>query len=69
MQAVRNELKWADGKAVKSEMDLMVMNLLGPKTEADLAPPPATKVDKKPKAAKDPKAKESAPKDDKNSGK
>lgn len=24
MQSVRNELKWADGKAVKNEMDLMV---------------------------------------------
>ncbi|XP_034251658.1 probable glutamine--tRNA ligase [Thrips palmi] len=69
MQAVRNELKWADGKAVKNEMDLMVMNLLGPKTEADLAPPPVNKVDKKPKAAKDAKnvTKEGAQKEDKSS--
>lgn len=69
MQAVRNELKWADGKAVKNEMDLMVMNLLGPKTEADLAPPPA-KSDKKAKAAKDPKtsSKDANAKEDKTSG-
>lgn len=47
------------------------MNLLGPKTEADLAPPPSNKVDKKPKAAKDPKsaAKEGTPKDEKSGGK
>ncbi|RZF43263.1 hypothetical protein LSTR_LSTR001524 [Laodelphax striatellus] len=40
MQAVRNELKWADGKAVKSEVDLQIFTLLGPKTEADMAPAP-----------------------------
>ncbi|XP_022187342.2 probable glutamine--tRNA ligase [Nilaparvata lugens] len=40
MQAVRNELKWADGKAVKSEVDLQIFTLLGPKTEADMAPVP-----------------------------
>ncbi|GJQ79008.1 Aats-gln [Trypoxylus dichotomus] len=40
MQKVRNELPWADGKAVKSEIDLQIFDLLGPKTEADLAPPP-----------------------------
>ncbi|KAF2878943.1 hypothetical protein ILUMI_27216 [Ignelater luminosus] len=45
MQQVRNELPWADGKAVKSEIDLQVFDLLGPKTESDLAPPP--KNDKK----------------------
>ena len=45
MAEVRKGLKWADGKAVKSEIDVQVLDLLGPKTEADLAPPP--KVDKK----------------------
>ncbi|KAE8744754.1 hypothetical protein FOCC_FOCC008570 [Frankliniella occidentalis] len=67
MQAVRNELKWADGKAVKNEMDLMVMNLLGPKTEADLAPAPTNKTEKKSKAPKDSKSssKDTSAKDDK----
>lgn len=52
MSEVRNALKWADGKVVKSEIDLQLLSLLGPKSEADLAPPP--KVEK---AAKQPKAK------------
>ncbi|CAH1113355.1 unnamed protein product [Psylliodes chrysocephalus] len=47
MQKVRSELVWADGKAVKNEIDVQVFNLLGPKTEADLAPVP--KVGKAPK--------------------
>ena len=55
MAEVRKTLKWADGKAVKSEIDVQVLDLLGPKTEADLAPPP--KVEKKTKpAAAAPKA-------------
>lgn len=40
---VRAKLLWADGKAVKSEVDVQIFDLLGPKTEADLAPPPAAK--------------------------
>ncbi|XP_067908316.1 glutamine--tRNA ligase isoform X2 [Heterodontus francisci] len=44
MGEVRNKLKWADGKIIKNEVDLQVLNLLGPKTEADL--------EKKAKAAK-----------------
>ncbi|NXC22673.1 SYQ ligase, partial [Corythaeola cristata] len=40
----RNRLRWADGKTIKNEVDLQVLHLLGPKTEADL--------EKKPKAAK-----------------
>ncbi|KAM3968219.1 glutaminyl-tRNA synthetase [Aphomia sociella] len=47
MQAVRSELPWADGKAIKSEVDVQILDLLGPKTEADLAPPP--KAEKKSK--------------------
>uniref|UniRef100_A0A1L8DRP0 Probable glutamine--tRNA ligase n=1 Tax=Nyssomyia neivai TaxID=330878 RepID=A0A1L8DRP0_9DIPT len=45
MQEVRTALPWADGKAVKSEVEVQIFDLLGPKTEADLAPPP--KVEKK----------------------
>ncbi|XP_046978596.1 probable glutamine--tRNA ligase [Vanessa cardui] len=47
MQAVRADLKWADGKAIKNEVDVQILDLLGPKTEADLAPIP--KAEKKPK--------------------
>ena len=35
----RKELKFADGKLVKSEVDAQVAALLGPKTESDLAKP------------------------------
>ncbi|KAL4708789.1 hypothetical protein ACJJTC_011753 [Scirpophaga incertulas] len=47
MQNVRADLPWADGKAIKNEVDIQILDLLGPKTEADLAPPP--KADKKAK--------------------
>ncbi|XP_074861719.1 glutamine--tRNA ligase isoform X2 [Carettochelys insculpta] len=40
----RSRLRWADGKSIKNEVDLQVLHLLGPKTEADL--------EKKPKAGK-----------------
>lgn len=40
MQEVRTQLKWADGKAVKSEVEVQIFDLLGPKTEEDLKPPP-----------------------------
>ncbi|XP_041973092.1 probable glutamine--tRNA ligase [Aricia agestis] len=59
MQAVRADLKWADGKAIKNEVDVQILDLLGPKTEADLAPVP--KTDKKAKTndgAKKPKKEE-----------
>ncbi|XP_055594275.1 probable glutamine--tRNA ligase [Uranotaenia lowii] len=46
----RNLLPWADGKAVKNEVDVQIFDLLGPKTDADLAPPP--KGDKKVKEKK-----------------
>ncbi len=48
MAEVRKKLPWADGKAVKSEFDVQVLDMLGPKTDADLAPPP-----KKEKKGKD----------------
>ena len=31
-------LKWADGKLVKNEIDMQLLNLLGPKSEEDLKP-------------------------------
>ena len=40
MGRVRAKLKWADGKAVKSEVELQLLDLLGPKTDEDLLPPP-----------------------------
>lgn len=42
---VRQKLRWADGKAIKSEMDLQLLDMLGPKTDEDLLPP--VKGDKK----------------------
>ena len=50
MQEVRQELKWADGKEIKNEVDLQVLDLLGPKTEADFSP--QTKQSKKLKTDK-----------------
>lgn len=38
MQEVRNSLKWADGKMIKSEVDVQLLDLLGPKNESDNAP-------------------------------
>ncbi|XP_033322525.1 glutaminyl-tRNA synthetase isoform X1 [Megalopta genalis] len=42
MQHVRNNLKWADGKAIKNEFDVQILVLLGPKVDLDFAPPPKT---------------------------
>ena len=56
MASVRTKLKWADGKAVKAEFDLQLLDILGPKTDADLAPPPKAekkKGDKKAAVKKD----------------
>ncbi|CAB1336142.1 unnamed protein product [Coregonus sp. 'balchen'] len=44
MGEARGGLMWADGKTIKNEVDMQVLHLLGPKTEADL--------EKKPKAQK-----------------
>lgn len=57
MQQVRDVLKWADGKAIKNELDIQILDLLGPKTEADLAPAP-----KQVKQSKDKEAKAKKPK-------
>lgn len=54
MQDARAELgRWVDGKAVRSEVDLQVMDLLGPKTAEDLAPQPKTQEKKQKPAARD----------------
>jgi len=53
MAEVRNELKWADGKAIKEEIETQLLNTLGPKTDEDLAPP--KKADKKKGGAGDSK--------------
>lgn len=47
---VRALLPWADGKAVKAEVDVQIFDLLGPKNEADLAP---VVKEKKPKEKKE----------------
>uniref|UniRef100_A0A6Q2XFA3 Glutamine--tRNA ligase n=1 Tax=Esox lucius TaxID=8010 RepID=A0A6Q2XFA3_ESOLU len=40
MGEARCGLMWADGKMIKNEVDLQVLHLLGPKTEADLEKKP-----------------------------
>ncbi|XP_069499400.1 glutamine--tRNA ligase [Ambystoma mexicanum] len=52
MGEARSKLKWADGKIIKNEVDLQVLHLLGPKTDADLekkqkAPKQRSETDKK----------------------
>ncbi|NWY00040.1 SYQ ligase, partial [Nothoprocta ornata] len=42
MGEARSRLRWADGKTIKNEVDLQVLHLLGPKTEADLEKKPKT---------------------------
>ncbi len=49
MNEVRSALKWADGGLIKKEVDLQILSLLGPKTEADLAPIKVEKPVKQPK--------------------
>lgn len=51
MQEIRVKLPWADGKHVKSEIEVQLFDLLGEKTAADLAPP--SKAEKKPKEKKE----------------
>ncbi|XP_038054091.1 glutamine--tRNA ligase-like, partial [Patiria miniata] len=46
MGEVRQSLKWADGKAIKSEVDMQVLDLLGPKTDADREKPTKAKESK-----------------------
>ncbi|KXZ51794.1 hypothetical protein GPECTOR_11g237 [Gonium pectorale] len=61
---VTRKLKWADGAAVRSALEAAVEALLGPKTEADLAPPEPKKKVKapaQPAAPKEEKPKEDEP--------
>ncbi|KAF6031706.1 QARS [Bugula neritina] len=59
---VKKSYKWADGKDVKSEIDVQLRDLLGPKTAADLEKPKA----KKPKSTgQTEKVEAAAPKDSK----
>ncbi|XP_070559833.1 glutamine--tRNA ligase-like [Ptychodera flava] len=44
MGEIRSKLKWADGKAIKNEIDMQVLDLLGPKTETDKQKPSKTKT-------------------------
>ncbi|XP_011307954.1 probable glutamine--tRNA ligase isoform X2 [Fopius arisanus] len=54
MQQVRSILKWADGKAIKNEVDLQILDILGPKTDADLTPiKPQKQKSKSEKSVKD----------------
>ncbi|KAI6197889.1 Glutaminyl-tRNA synthetase [Aphelenchoides besseyi] len=48
LMEIRKELPWADGATIKRELDLQLVVLLGPRTEADLAPKPkdSTKANK-----------------------
>ncbi|KAG2491132.1 hypothetical protein HYH03_010575 [Edaphochlamys debaryana] len=53
--AVTRKLKWADGAAVRATLESAVEALLGPKTEADLAPPEPKKKVKAPPPPKEEK--------------
>ncbi|CAB4027783.1 glutamine--tRNA ligase, partial [Paramuricea clavata] len=44
MAKARAELKWADGKALKAELDMELLDLLGPKTEDDMKKPKSEKA-------------------------
>ena len=60
MGKVREGLKWADGKEIKAQVEIQLLDLLGPKTDADLLPPPKAekkKADKKPAKENNDKAK------------
>ncbi|CAJ0579634.1 unnamed protein product, partial [Mesorhabditis spiculigera] len=60
---IRSSLPWADGAYVKKECDLRLLEVLGPKTEEDLAPKKKTKKEEKPKEAKPTAAKSGQPKE------
>ncbi|XP_033123440.1 glutamine--tRNA ligase-like [Anneissia japonica] len=69
MGEVRQRLKWADTKMVKNEIDMQMLDLLGPKTAADMEKPKDPKAgksknkDKKPKEKKDTSAEEKTEKE------
>ncbi|XP_014666390.1 PREDICTED: probable glutamine--tRNA ligase [Priapulus caudatus] len=37
MGEARRKVKWADGKMLKNEMDMQILDLLGPKTTEDMS--------------------------------
>nr|XP_006822206.1 PREDICTED: glutamine--tRNA ligase [Saccoglossus kowalevskii] len=43
MGEVRSKLKWADGRGIKNEVDMQILDLLGPKTDADKQKPQKAK--------------------------
>ena len=51
---MKRRLKWADGAAVKAELEAQMAAFLGPKTEADLKP--LDKKDKKKKVGSNARA-------------
>ncbi|XP_065093851.1 probable glutamine--tRNA ligase isoform X2 [Ochlerotatus camptorhynchus] len=50
LSEIRGQLRWADGKTMKNEVDVQIFDLLGPKTDADFAP--SSKSEKKSKGEK-----------------
>ena len=56
MAGVRKKLPWADGKAIKNEFDVQILDLLGEITDADRAPPPKPPKKEKKSAKTDSKA-------------
>merc|ERR1711970_168020 len=54
----RSSIPFVDGKKLKAALDCEILNLLGPKTEADLAKPKKEKKEKTKKETKDEKKEE-----------
>ncbi|XP_002131102.2 glutamine--tRNA ligase-like [Ciona intestinalis] len=50
LATARKLLKFADGRIVRSELDMQILDLLGPKTEADFGPVAKGKKEKKEKS-------------------
>ena len=44
LSEVKQQLKWAEGSAIKTEVDMRILNLLGPKTHEELNPAAKKKV-------------------------
>jgi len=60
MQDVRKDLKFVDGKMLKSEVDVQLLDILGPKTEEDKKPPSKAAKEKKKPENTEKKAEKSA---------
>ncbi|KHJ85178.1 putative phage head-tail adaptor, partial [Oesophagostomum dentatum] len=59
---VRSQLPWADGSYVKKEVDLRILELLGPKTADDLIPKKKARKEEKPQEKKAPSKVKAEPK-------